>query len=117
MTEKQEAPAKKRRRRAAEVEQLVAEFVGRGMKQREFCQSRGLALSTLQRYLNRNGRKPGTAAGKNRLVAVEVTSGRSQQVAADCGLALVLGRGRKIEVHPSFDVLTLKRLVEVLERM
>jgi hypothetical protein len=32
-------------------------------------------------------------------------------------LALVLGSGRKIEVHPGFDAMTLQRLMDVLERM
>jgi hypothetical protein len=36
---------------ATEVQQLVAEFVSSGMRRSEFCQSRGLSFSTLDRHL------------------------------------------------------------------
>jgi len=34
---------------------------------------------------------------------------------ATCGLAVVLPGGRRIEVHPDFDMSTFERLVSVLE--
>src|SRR5579863_465096 len=46
MTAKTALSAPKRRTRA-EVQQLVPEFVSRGMRRSEFCQSRGLSVSTL----------------------------------------------------------------------
>jgi hypothetical protein len=52
MTAKTELSAPKRRTRA-EVQQLVAEFVSSGMRRSEFCQSRGLSLSTLDRHLRK----------------------------------------------------------------
>lgn len=33
-----------------------------------------------------------------------------------CGLAVVLPGGRRIEVHPDFDMSTFERLVAILER-
>jgi hypothetical protein len=42
-----------RRRTRAEVKQLVAEFVSSGMRRGEFCQSRGLSFSTLDRHLKK----------------------------------------------------------------
>jgi putative NADH-flavin reductase len=33
-----------------------------------------------------------------------------------CGLAVVLPRGRRIEVHPDFDTITFERLLGILER-
>jgi hypothetical protein len=47
----------RKRRPRAEIEQLVAEFVNGGMKRSEFCRSCGLALSTLDRHLKKQGEK------------------------------------------------------------
>jgi hypothetical protein len=52
MTAKTELSAPKRRTRA-EVQQLVAEFVSSGIRRSEFCQSRGLSFSTLDRHLKK----------------------------------------------------------------
>ena len=41
------------RRTHAEIQQLVAEFVSSGMRRSEFCQSRGLSFSTLDRHLQK----------------------------------------------------------------
>src|SRR5208283_3609239 len=74
MTAKTELSAPKRRSRA-EVQQLVAEFVSSGMRRSEFCQSRGLSFSTLDRHLRKlrwkRRRKPISSAA--RLVAVRPT--------------------------------------------
>ena len=67
MTAKTELSAPKRRTRA-EVQQLVAEFVSSGMRRSEFCQSRGLSFSTLDRHLKKQRwkrrRKPISSAGR-----------------------------------------------------
>src|SRR5208282_3740989 len=72
MTARTELSAPKRRTRA-EVQQLVAEFVSSGMRRSEFCQSRGLSFSTLDRHLKKlrwkRRHKPISSAG--RLVPVE----------------------------------------------
>ena len=119
MTAKTELSAPKRRTRA-EVQQLVAEFVSSGMRRREFCESRGLSFSTLDRHLKKlrwkRKRKPISSAG--RLVPVEFATRKSPtQQEWGCGLAVVLSGGRRIEVHPDFDTSTFKRLVSVLERV
>jgi len=49
------------RRTHAEVQQLVAEFIGSGMRRSEFCRSRGMGISTLVRYL-RKGRSKDSAS-------------------------------------------------------
>jgi hypothetical protein len=116
MTEKHGTSEPRPRRTATEIEQLVAEYGRSGVTQKEFCLSRGLALSTLQRYLH-NGLRKQKAPAKNRLVAVEVASGGGlREPAAGCGLALVWGEGCKLEVHRGFDEATLQRLLDVLER-
>ena len=53
----------RRRRRLAEVQHIVAEFLSSGMDQDEFCRSQEISRSTLYRYLNnqRSQEKPGLA--------------------------------------------------------
>src|SRR5271157_2268702 len=119
MTAKAELSAPKRRTRA-EVQQLVAEFVSRGMRRSEFCQSRGLSFSTLDRHLKKRRwkkmRRPTSSAGC--LMPVELAVRKSpKQHEPSCGLAVVLPGGRRIEVHPDFDMNTFERLVGILERV
>lgn len=97
----------------------MAEFVSSGMRRSEFCQSRGLSFSTLDRHLKKRRRKrrrrPTSSA--SRLVPVELAAKKSPtQQEPSCGLALVLPGGRRIEVHPDFDTSTFERLVGILER-
>ena len=118
MTVENRLSAPKRRTRA-EVQQLVAEFVSSGMRRSEFCQSRGLSFSTLDRHLKKRRwkrrRRPVFSAG--RLVPVELGARESpKQHEPSCGLAVVLPGGRRIEVHPDFDTSTFERLVGILER-
>jgi len=109
-----------RRRTRAEVQQLVAEFVGSGMRRTEFCRSRGLSFGTLNRHLKKQRlkRKSRKASSTGRLVPVELASRKPPtQHEPSCGLAVVLSGGRRIEVHPDFDTDTFERLVSVLERV
>jgi hypothetical protein len=103
-----------RRRSRQEVDQLVAEYESSGLSRREFCQKRGVGLSTLDRYRTR--RKRPAPTGSNALLAVEV-SGRVPAPLAGTGSALVavLRGGRRIEVGRGFDTSALAQLVRVLE--
>jgi hypothetical protein len=97
----------------------VAEFVSSGMRRSEFCQSRGLSFSTLDRHLRKprwkRRRRPTSSAG--RLVPVELAARRSPtHQEPSCGLAVAVPGGRRIEVHPDFDTSTFERLVGILER-
>jgi hypothetical protein len=118
MTARTELSAPKRRTRA-EVQQLVAEFVSSSMRRSEFCRSRRLSFSTLDRHLKKRRwkrrRRPTSSAG--RLVPVELAARKSpKQQESSCGLAVVLRGGRRIEVHPDFDTSTFERLMSLLER-
>ena len=116
MTEKQAATAPKQRRLASEVAQIAAGFANSGMSREEFCRSRGLAHSTLWRYLKKHAKQHRTKTAKSRLVPVEVMS-NPQKVGNDSSrLTLVVTSGRKIEVPPGFDEATLQRLLHLLER-
>src|ERR1700756_2160647 len=117
MTTKTDLSAPKGRTRA-EVQQLVAEFVSSGMRRSEFCQSRGLSFSTLDRHLKklRWKRRHKPISSPARLVPVELAARKSsKQHEPSCGLAVVLPGGRRIEVHPDFDTSTFERLVGILE--
>ena len=110
--------AARRRRTRAEVRQLVAEFVSSGMRRSEFCQSRGLSISTLDRHLKKRRWKRKSAPADGRLVPVELAIRKSPaERKSGCGLAVVLSGERRIEVQRDFDTHTFERLVSVLERV
>ena len=115
----EQAVAGKRRRTAAEIEQIVREFEDSGLNRSQFCRQQGLTLGVLNRCLRRLQAGGGCSAESgDRLIAVE-WAGKIQEVeqARSCSLELVLGRGRRIAVSTGFDAATLQRLVQVLERM
>lgn len=99
----------------AEAAQLVAEYEASGQNQRQFCESRGLCLSTLSRYRQRI-RENGGEAGGAKWVAVEVSRSNGDAIGSASGLSVVVGRGRKVEVGRGFDAATLVELMNVLER-
>jgi len=99
---------------------LVAQFVDRGMRRSEFCRSRGLSWSTLDRHLRKRRwkRKKNSSPAAGPWVAVEWAIRKSPtEHEASCGLAVVLAGGRRIEVRRDFDTQALERLVSVLERV
>ena len=120
MNGEQQAAARRRRSRA-EVRQLVSEFVNSGMRRSEFCRSRGLSYSTLDRHLKKRRSKRETtksAPPDGKFVPVEVALRKSlAEQQPSCGLAVVLQDGRRIEVQRDFDVHTFERLMSALERV
>jgi hypothetical protein len=110
----------RRRRTRAEVRQLVAEFVDSGMRRSEFCHSRGLSFSTLDRHLRKRRWKGKTrgARADGQLLPVELAIRKlPAEREPSCGLAVMLSGGRRIEVQRNFDGQTLERLVSALERV
>jgi hypothetical protein len=104
------------RRTREEIRQIVAEFAISGMQQSEFCQSRGISRSTLDRHLRKQrAQDQGSSAG-NRFLAVEMTASRSS-ASNSSGLVLALISGRRIEVNRGFDGATLERLLAVLVKV
>src|SRR5437879_13742946 len=119
MTVEDKLSAPKRRTRA-EVQKLVAEFVSSGMRRSEFCRSRGLSFSTLDRHLKKRRwkRKTRSAPAGGKLMAVELATKKPPaEQQASCGLAVVLLGGRRIEVQRDFDVPTFERLMSALVRV
>lgn len=91
-----------------------------GMRQSEFCRSRGLSFSTLDRHLKKQRwqRKRKSDPRSSALVPVELSSRKVGAESESIGrLAVVLPGGRKIEVHEGFDTPTFERLMSLLERV
>jgi len=106
----------RRRRSRAEAEQLVAQYEASGLGREEFCRQHALSLATLARYRKRR-QGEGEAARGGRWLAVEVSRpGSVAGSGAASGLAVVLARGRRIEIGRGFDAPTLVQLLELLER-
>jgi hypothetical protein len=108
-----------RRRSFAEVQALVAEFEASGLLRAAFCQQRGLAVGTLDKYRRRvhGGRQSGDGA----FVPVEVVPSTARDVnniaGRDGALVVELRSGRRIEVCRGFDAGTLERLLTILDRV
>jgi hypothetical protein len=118
MSEETVMRVRRPRRGAAAIKQLVREFVDSGLRQNEFCRSRGIALNTLKRYLKRHGEPGNASCDFSGLVAVELAAvNPARRQAGESGLAVVVGASRRIEVDAGFDAPTLARLIAVLERL
>src|ERR1035438_4497044 len=115
MSEETVMRVRRPRRGAAAIKQLVREFVDSGLRQNEFCRSRGIALNTLKRYLKRHGEPGNASCDFSGLVAVELAAvNPARRQAGESGLAVVVGASRRIEVDAGFDAPTLARLIAVL---
>ena len=103
----------RRRRTRQEVQRLVSEFGTSGLSRGEFCRIQGMTLSTLQRGLKRERTEPSyiQSDGK-RLVRVKVIggSGRADRE-TQCAMAVVLAKGRRIELSRDFDPAQLRRVL------
>jgi hypothetical protein len=116
MIEEQEVRHRRRRRTPAEIQEMISEFKSGDLTQNEFCRRQGLTLSTLGRYLRQL--RASSETSKRGLVAVELAVKKGgAEACGGCGLSVSVGSGRRIVVEAGFDVATLQRLVQVLERM
>jgi hypothetical protein len=116
MTEPEEVRARRRRTRQ-EIQRLVSEFGASGLSRGEFCRIQGMRLSTLQRGLRRERTKPGDIQSEGKkLVRVKVIGGSGTADREDpSAMAVVLAKGRRIELSRDFDAVQLRRVVEALE--
>lgn len=110
---------------------MAREFAASGLSRRNFCERRGLKVSTLDAYRKRlrQRERDGAGAGAGRWVAVDIVGAMPHaaasaipakplacEVAGPSGVAVVLAGGRRIEVERGFDPTTLGALLRVLER-
>ena len=91
------------------------------MRRTEFCRSRGLSFSTLDRHLKNLKKRKRTSASRtlsagDSLLPVELAVAQPMPCEPGCALAVVLSGNRRIEVHRNFDAGTFQRLVGILEQ-
>ena len=91
--------------RRSEMRQVVEEFLSSGLTRREFCNQRGIALTTFDYWRQQFRSKP-------RLVKVEV----AQPEQAAQSFTLRLANGRSIESSWLFGDEELARLIRIAER-
>jgi hypothetical protein len=106
-----------KRRTREEIRQIVAEFATSGMPQSEFCGSRGISRSTLDRHLRKQRAQDQGSRTGNRLLAVEIRTASGSSAGTSSGLVVGLSSGRRIEVNRGFDAATLERLLTVLDKV
>ncbi len=111
MTERVCATGIRRYRSRREAEQLVRSFERSGLTRRQFCARNQVAPNTFNRYMQRYGRRSDKSRDRQQLVAVEIVD----PAVARAEVAVVLSRGRRIEVARGFDAKTLQQVVAALE--
>jgi hypothetical protein len=102
-----EIKARRKRRSLEQIAELVREFGSSGLRQRQFCEERGIGLSELQRSL-KIVRRTNSAP---KLMAVEVEAGEQS-----VGVLEVLIGHYRIRIGVGFCGVTLRRLLEVLDK-
>ena len=106
-----------KRRTGEEIRQIVSEFATSGMQQGEFCGSRGISRSTLDRHLRKQRAQNQRSRAGNRLLEVEIRTATGRSASTSSGLVVGLTSGRRIEVNRGFDAATLECLLTVLDKV
>jgi predicted transcriptional regulator len=91
------------RRSKEEISRVVEEFRASGLTRVEYSRRSGVPVSTLSNYWRRHKGKA--------LVRVQVEEAAGQAAA----FAMVLARGRRIEIGSHFDAAALVRLIRAVE--
>jgi hypothetical protein len=102
-----EIKPRRKRRSPEQIAELVREFGSSGLRQRKFCEDRGIGLSELQRSLKIVRRESNS---EPKLMAVEVDAGEQSAGA----LELLIGQAYRIKIGAGFCAVTLRRLLELL---
>lgn len=111
------------RRDRAEIARVASTYRASGLGRSEFCRRHGMALSTLNRHLQKQFQEEASLGNdddvRSPLVEVKVAAAVSPVCTGDrpCASTLLLFNGRRVEVGDGFDDETLRRLVSVLERL
>ena len=110
--------AVKRRLSRGEAERLVSEFEQSGLRRKEFCETRGLKVFTLDAWRKRIAQ----SKIQDKIVPVEIVEDgavpgamRAASLGHSGQFRVVLSRGLRIEVEPGFDAAELRRLIAALD--
>jgi hypothetical protein len=96
--------------RCAEMRRVLEEYAASGLSRREFCQQRGITLTTFDYWRRVHALQPPKQARRPRMVAVKVAHA---EPAADFRLSL--SNGRRIECSWRFADAELARLIRIAE--
>lgn len=94
--------------RSAEMRRVLEEYESSGLKRREFCEQRGIALTTFDYWRREQAGKAGKPTRRPRLVAVKVV-----QAEPAGNFTLMLANGRRIESSWRFADAELARLIRI----
>jgi hypothetical protein len=101
---------RKETKRSVEMRGVLEEFASSGLGRREFCQRRGIALTTFDYWRREHAVQPRRQARRPRMAAVKVASGESA-----ASFSLSLANGRRIECSWRFADVELARLIRIAE--
>jgi hypothetical protein len=96
--------------RSQQMRQMLEEYGASGLGRRDFCEQRGMPLTTFDYWRREHAGKRGKASKRPRLVKVEVagSEGAGQFI-------LSLANGRRIESAWRFADAELTRLIRIAE--
>jgi hypothetical protein len=92
--------------RSAEMRRVLEEYAARGLGRREFCQQRGITLTTFDYWRREHAIKPRKQERRPRMVAVKVAN-----VELAAHFTLSLANGRRIQCSWRFAEAELARLI------
>ena len=101
---------RKETKRSAEMRGVLEEFAASGLGRREFCQQRGIALTTFDYWRREHAVQPRRPARRPRMVAVKLANAESA-----ASFSLRLANGRRIECSWRFADAELARLIRIAE--
>lgn len=96
--------------RSAEMRRVLEEYAASGLSRREFCEQRGITLTTFDYWRREHAVKPQKQERRPRLVAVKVANAEPSP-----HFALSLRNGRRIECSWRFADAELARLIRIAE--
>jgi len=96
--------------RSSEMRRVLDEWESSGLRRREFCQQRGIALTTFDYWRREHAIKRRKPARLPRMVAVKINN-----VEPAPHFTLSLANGRRIECSWRFADVELARLIRIAE--
>ena len=97
--------------RSQQMRGMLEEYRASGLSRQEFCQQRGIALTTFDYWRREHGVKAGKKTRSPRLVKVELAASET----AGQGFTLNLANGRCIESSWRYADAELARLIRIAE--
>ncbi len=93
---------------------VVQDWRASGLSVRQFCRLRKLSEQSLYGWRRTLQSRDGEAR-PTPFIPVRIVPEAVTPAAADAGLELLLGNGRRLKIGPAFDAQALRRLLSVLD--